>query len=406
MKILHISTSDQNGAGMAAVRIHNSLLAKGIESKLLCAKRKNEMDSIVEFKQPISKKIVLFFYSIFRKFGIELNEISALNNKIMEQLEGTTVFYTTPITNYDLSTHPLVKEADIIHLHWVANFVDYPSFFKNVKKPIVWTLHDEGLYYGIFHYRGMLDLYIDRVREMEEKCHLIKYNSIQNSLNLTILSLSSKMLEFSKKQAIVANRKHVLIHNSVNPLLYKPFNKQSAREYFNIPINNKVLFFVCDGINDPRKGIKELVQAIEHLNLPNIKLVAVGGDKINFKATVDIQFLGYISDEELLSKAYSAADLFVLPSFQEAFAQTPLEAMACGIPVVMFPCSGSNDLIDETNGIIAKDFTVEALKNAISEGLSTIYDAGKVRKTILDRFTPEIIAEQYIKVYNDVLNII
>jgi hypothetical protein len=50
--------------------------------------------------------------------------------------------FSFPQTVYNITKHPLVQEADIIHLHWVANFLDYRSFFKQIQKPIVWTLHD------------------------------------------------------------------------------------------------------------------------------------------------------------------------------------------------------------------------------------------------------------------------
>lgn len=405
MKVLHITSSDQNGAGLAAIRIHSSLLSNGIDSKVLCATKKSTRNEVVEYKQPLKNKVIQFFFRVFRKMGLELNPVSRMNNRITKLLKGDAVFYTLPISNYDLSTHPLVQEADIIHLHWVANFLDYPSFFVKVQKPIVWTLHDEGLYYGIFHYKRNVEQYQQKLLCIENECRDIKLKALEHVESLTIVALSTMMYDNSIKQAIVANRRHVKIHNSVNPHLYKPYDKTKAKAELGIDLTKKVLFFVCDGISDPRKGIKELIQAIELMEHEQITLVAVGGESINFDTNIDIRFLGYIRDEEKLSKAYSAADLFVLPSFQEAFAQTPLEAMACGVPVVMFPCSGSTDLINETNGIIAADFTVEALKEAIDKAVNQKFDALKVRQTILNQFTPSEISEQYICVYNSILDI-
>jgi hypothetical protein len=48
------------------------------------------------------------------------------------------------------------KEADIINLHWVANFIDFQSFFRYNDKPIVWTLHDANPFTGGCHYFGKL----------------------------------------------------------------------------------------------------------------------------------------------------------------------------------------------------------------------------------------------------------
>ena len=67
----------------------------------------------------------------------------------MKQLH---IALSLPTSIFDVSKSNLVKEADIIHLHWVGDFVDLPSLSKKVNKPIVWTLHDENLFCGIRHY--------------------------------------------------------------------------------------------------------------------------------------------------------------------------------------------------------------------------------------------------------------
>jgi glycosyltransferase involved in cell wall biosynthesis len=93
-----------------------------------------------------------------------------------------------------------------------------------------------------------------------------------------------------------------------------------------------------------------------------------------------------------------------MPSFQEGFAQTPLEAMACGIPVVAFPCSGTEELINERNGIRAADFTIGSLKNSISQALNTKYDSNFIRRDVLTRFGVKKTTEQFLEVYKDALN--
>jgi len=97
----------------------------------------------------------------------------------------------------------------------------------------------------------------------------------------------------------------------------------------------------------------------------------------------------------------TAADYFILPSFQEAFAQSPLEAMSCGTLVVAFPCSGIPELIN--NGIICKDFTVEALTHGIKEAMRRDFCRDKIRKDVLSRFSYDRIARQYIELYQELL---
>ena len=92
-----------------------------------------------------------------------------------------------------------------------------------------------------------------------------------------------------------------------------------------------------------------------------------------------------------------------MPSFQEGFAQTPLEAMACGLPIVAFPCSGTEELINEKNGVRANDFTVSSLKQSITQAMNTQYDGNWIRQDVLKRFGINQIVEEYSEVYQSAL---
>src|SRR5688500_14252993 len=95
---------------------------------------------------------------------------------------------------------------------------------------------------------------------------------------------------------------------------------------------------------------------------------------------------GRIEDDRLLSMLYSAADLFVMSSIEEAFGQVTIEALSCGTPVVSFPTGGSLDIINHgVNGVLAKDFTAQALADAISTALNFSFDRAAIRADTLAR---------------------
>lgn len=128
------------------------------------------------------------------------------------------------------------------------------------------------------------------------------------------------------------------------------------------------------------------------------------GDKSGYKEIPLVHAVGLLKGPDELSVAYSCADYFVMPSYKEAFAQSPMESMACGVPAIVFPVSGTDELINSKNGVRAKNFTPQDLEIAIRQAMSTKYDAASIRQDMINRFSPEIIAKRYIEFYDKILN--
>jgi glycosyltransferase involved in cell wall biosynthesis len=112
---------------------------------------------------------------------------------------------------------------------------------------------------------------------------------------------------------------------------------EAVRAKFSLPAN----FFLYLGSLEPRKNLARLLQAWENINqqISNTFLVIIGETYKSFRTwqTVNIpantRFLGYAADE-YLPALYSAALAFVFPALYEGFGLPPLEAMACGTPVI------------------------------------------------------------------------
>ncbi len=409
MKILHISTNDAGGAGLCCIRIHKGLLSKGVESKVLVLNKTLDEPELYRFEQkrkksPFPISLVLPYLELTaRKFlGTSLSRAERYRERLYRLRDGLPVFFTLPVSDNDLAACSLVPDADIIHLHWVADFLDYPSFFTKVDKPIVWTVHDENPYLGGWHYqkaRGKHPL----LDKFDDELVAIKQASMACHKDITIVSLSRMMREFSLSQKSFADREHRMVHNPVDHSVFRPVDKSFSRELFGLPKDKKILCFVSFGLWDARKGFKELLAALKSLGRSDIALCVVGAGDVKGISDLEISSLGTVRDDRLMSVAYSAADLFVMPSFQEAFAQSPLEAMACGVPVVAFPCSGTGELINERNGVRTTDFTVESLGKGIEKALNTEYDPLWIRNDVIERFGIDTIVPQYIDLYRQVL---
>ena len=88
-------------------------------------------------------------------------------------------------------------------------------------------------------------------------------------------------------------------------------------------------------------------------------------DKLNIRD--DVVFTGYVQDEDLPA-LYNAADLFVYPSLYEGFGLPPLEAMACGTPVITSNTSSLPEVVGDA-GIMIDPYDVDKLADAMHEVL-------------------------------------
>ena len=110
--------------------------------------------------------------------------------------------------------------------------------------------------------------------------------------------------------------------------------------------NIDIPFILYVGNVESRKNVSLLIKSFYKLKKQGIKhkLVLIGTRKFGFNQILELViklnlldeviFTGYIPDEDLV-KFYNAADLFVFPSLYEGFGLPPLEAMACGCPVIV-----------------------------------------------------------------------
>lgn len=169
-----------------------------------------------------------------------------------------------------------------------------------------------------------------------------------------------------------------------------------------------ITFGAISGTNVERKGYKELQEALNLLNnksIKNYELLIFGsssGEKVD---NIKTHFLGYINDDETLRLAYSASDVFVVPSLAENLSNAIMESLSCGTPVVAFDIGGNSDMIDhKINGYLAKN------TNDLANGIEWVLESPNyemlsynARKKVLDTFESKKIAKSYINEYQNIL---
>jgi glycosyltransferase involved in cell wall biosynthesis len=160
-----------------------------------------------------------------------------------------------------------------------------------------------------------------------------------------------------------------------------------------------------------RKGIDELIKAVEILKGRGITITCLVFGHGNFEQNENIRFVqfGNIASEEMLSAIYNAADVFVMPSLEEAFGQTCLEAMSCGVPVVAFDTGGIPDMIvNQETGLLAEKGNHEDLANQILVLFQNVELRKKIsansRRKVVESFNLKLQASKYYDLYRKVLN--
>jgi Glycosyltransferase len=412
MKILIVNTYDiVGGAARAAYRLHRSLLSAGIDSKILVQTKKSDDCTVI----PV--------------YGI--NKIGKFISLIRPTLDQIPLkFYKNRIkTPFSPAWFPFSKvvekineiNPDIVHLHWISGGMIKIEDLAKINKPIVWTLHDNWAFTGGCHIKWNCEKYTDfcgacPVLGSDKEYDLskkgwIRKNKVFKKINMVIVSPSKWLYDCSKKSSLLKDKRHKVIPNPIDVNLFKPVDKSISRKIWNLPQDKKLIAFgAVSATNDINKGFKELSEALYKIaDKKNIELVVFGSSEpknppnFGFKT----HYLGYLHDDISLTILYNAVDVMIVPSLQENLANTIMESLACGTPVVAFNVGGNSDMIEHLkNGYLAKPFDTDDLRNGIEWVLNTPnYDelCKNAREKVLREFDSKIVAKRYIELYEEVL---
>ncbi|HAT66590.1 MAG TPA: hypothetical protein DCS66_18680, partial [Flavobacteriaceae bacterium] len=390
MNILHINTNDQGGAATAITRIHLGLLKQGVDSKILFLHTRKEIPESFAFKNS---------GSFFKRLSQKMKGLFSPSAKSIRAKYPNLEWFSNPTSPYDITEHPLYKAADIIQLNWVSGFLDEPSFFRKNTKPVVWRMPDLYACGGGYHYeKGFPFLELKGLLDKNEK---IRKAAISNA-NITFVPISEWVKKKAEESCIISSFPKQVIHNGLDFSSWKPWEKEEARKYFEIPFDKRVILMGAALTQVERKGFQMALNAIQKLNNPDVITVVFG----NYKDKLPKGFMkvGKIDSDVNLIRLYSAADYFLMPSIEEAFGQVTIEALACGLPVISFPNGGSRDILKpNVNGVLASDFTEVALLEAMKNGLSQSFDSEKIIGDVKHRFNNHDKVEAYYQLYQQLL---
>lgn len=151
--------------------------------------------------------------------------------------------------------------------------------------------------------------------------------------------------------------------------VFRPRDKATCRDLLGLPRDRFIIMASASAVDDPRKGIDHLARALRIADLPDVLVTSVGRLPESQEPPIPgMRAMGYMTDRRHLAMLYSAADLFVGPSLEEAFGQVFVEAAACGTPSVGYPVGGVPEaILDGVSGRLAHSVDPESLAEAIAE---------------------------------------
>ena len=276
-----------------------------------------------------------------------------------------------------------------------------PQSLELVRKitkrfPTYWVLHDFWLLTGRCTYPGGCEKYLsgcDASCETYKEYPMLKPNKIAEAWKDKFLCFELEevptLLANSLWTAQLARKAMSAGHQSssspveqirlgVPTEIYRPIDKDIAREAIGIALDNFVIVFSATSLADQRKGGDLLVKAISRLNLPDLVLIVLGYADVKLDTGgVKTIYMGYVTDPAILVATYSAADVHVGPSTEETLGQSFLEAAACGIPSIGFGVTGVRDaVVPGITGYWAEQISEASLEGAI---LSAYHDRTRLK---------------------------
>ncbi|MCC6580294.1 MAG: glycosyltransferase [Phycisphaeraceae bacterium] len=316
----------------------------------------------------------------------------------------------------------LIRETspDIVNVHNIhaANLsVSLPMQLSTVA-PVVWTLHDMWAFTGgctysydctgftrgcrcscpqqIGHGKGQL--------KPELGCQK-RHVALQRAGNIAFVT-PSQWLATEAQRGLLAGRNVRAIANSVNLQRFRPVDRRTARAALGLPADMHAILTASASVVDPRKGVSVLMEALRLRPQRKLLWLTLGeGRAENVPSHVRHHPVGQIEDERLLSLAYSAADVHVLPTRADNLPNVLLEAAACGTPSIASHVGGVPEVVRaDMTGWTVPVGDAPALANMLDHALDLNPDAReslrlRCRWFAHERFSPEHQAQHYVGLF-------
>lgn len=397
----------QTGAGIAAARIHQGLLSRGVDSRFCVA-------------HPVAGAPNSFTPQISLP-GRALRRLEHQWDRWLLRRESAGYDYVLSTGRCGFNMRKIVarEQPDIVQLHWIGGSSFRLSSLAGIATPVVWRLSDQWAFCGVQHLEPDPAAYIspppkprfrfDPGADISERVRCTKANIYRGLDQLVLVCPSRWLAAETQRSAILADRHVELIPTSCDTEMFSPRDRNSCRSVLGLPAGKFILLLGATTMETHWKGADLFVAALGRFCATSqypVHIVTFGASPLDpgqLAASAEVTHFGPVRDRRLMSILYNASDAFCAPSRMENLANTVLESLACGTPVIAFAIGGMPDMIDhEVNGYLSAPFdTAEYAKGMewafTNRDRPDVGDACRARITA--RFSLDQEVDGYLRLY-------
>ena len=389
MKVLHLATSLNGGAGTAALRVAQAQSLAGLEVSVLAANGRD-----VNYHQNIIEN--------------ETNLFNILNSKaltyLQEKVIQNTDYLLTPLSFNTLKSNFDFSKFDIVHLHASYNFIRLSSLYDRLERiPFVTTMHDQRTFTGGCHYSLGCEKYKKDCKQCPQTTTFFDWvpsKTLARQVKIkkfakTYISPSNWLANIAKESQLLNNQDIRVIRNPI-PDLFSPKEEKSVRG------KELIIGFVSENLRNPYKGIDILEKALDGLPTSfKISLRQIGsGHGISTLRSIETKQI-YCRSSNDVANEIRKCDLIVVPSLQDNSPSVVSESLMCGVPVIGSEIGGITEILENFDLPTFPAGNYERLSTLIKSfrPLNPIVLSGEARNF----FSYKISAAAHRELYSEVL---
>ena len=408
MKVVHLCTNVLGGAAQAMLNLHAGLVGQGCRSSIIVSSDQQSRSSLQTGRH--------------RKYASDLlvwRDRTDLSNS----------HFSLDVLGHDISKHPAIVEADVVHFHWVAEFLTSESIRRiaALGKPLVWTLHDMRPFTGGCHFPAGCEGFKTDCSACPQLLSNY-FHATKHALQAMAETLDSQNVTFVAPSVWIAEefraswmgRRHEIrvVPYGVDTNLFVRQSRVLARKALALNDDAKYILLASNSFAEKRKGLDLASEVLAKVRaLSNQRVQPAQNVRLLFCGEASPQIEGWIADSvgfvpaEQMPAAYNAANVMLFTPLEDNLPNVVLEAMACELLIVSHRVGGIPDMLGGVGGIFSLpeqcDVTGMAslLVDFVQGPEDLLQQVGQSeRQTVLSRFTISGQASAYVDLYGQAMD--